>query len=325
MIHRKEKKRPTVSVIILNYNGKKYLQQTLPAVVKLDYPSYETIVVDNGSDDGSLEYISTFKKIKLIRSPRFKEKNYACNYAIGKAKGEFILLLDNDVVIVDKKILNRLIDFYNSTVNPGAIGLAVHDEKVPVSSRYGTFFSYYFIREVRKYTIEKIRSLHGSIVPATGGQIYIKKDLWENTGGYDDHLKFGGDDNDLGIRLTLLGYNNYLYSDTNQVHIGINERTDNRKYRQKFTDMFYAHLYTMTKNYRLINLIPSIPVYTGFTLLKAIKQSVQRKDPGPIWAFSKGLYLFLSNIKSAFLKRKHIQTVRVIKKDIFLKMKPPKI
>ncbi|MFA5519340.1 MAG: glycosyltransferase [Spirochaetota bacterium] len=314
-----------ISVVLLNYNGKQYLEKTLPPILNLNYPNYEIIVVDNGSDDGSIDYLSAQKNIKLIKSPRFKEKNFACNYAITQAKGEFILLLDNDIIIIDENILKKLLDFLKKLTNPGAIGLAVHDDNIPKSSRYGSYFSYYFIREVKKYTIEQIKQLHENVIPATGGQIFIKKELWQQIGGYDDHLKFGGDDNDLGIRLTLLGYNNYLYSETNQIHIGINERIDNKKYMQKFSDMFYAHLYTITKNYNSKNLIPSLIIYTGFTFLKAIKQSVKRKNAGPLSSFLKGLYLYSKNLKIALKKRKIVQSQRLFKHDIFLKIKPPRI
>lgn len=316
---------PFISIIVVNYNGRQYLERTIPALHKIKYPYFDITVVDNGSDDGSIEYISSYNNITIIKSPRYKEKNFACNYAIKRSKGEFILLLDNDIILVDTEILRKLLDFFHKSTNPGAIGLAVHDEGIPKSSRYGSYFGYYFIKEVKKYHLEQIKILHGIRVPATGGQIFIEKNLWEKIGGYDDHLKFGGDDNDLGIKLTILGYNNYLYSETNQLHIGLNERTDNIKYRQKFSDMFYAHLFTMTKNYRLKNLLPSLIIYTGFTFLKAIKQSFQRSDIGPFLSFFKGLNLYIINLKINIEKRKTIQKMRVVKDDIYLKMLPPRI
>lgn len=325
MDNMEKNKQPCVSIIIVNFNGRNYLNRTLPILLDIQYPYFEIIVVDNGSNDGSIELIRSFSTINLIKSPRYREKNFACNYAINSSNGEFILLLDNDIALIDPHILTKLVKFYYNKDNSGAIGLAVHDEGIPLSSRYGSYFGFYFIKEVKKLTIDQIKTLHGNIVPATGGQIFIKKELWQKVGGYDNHLKFGGDDNDIGIRLTLFGYKNYLYSETNQLHIGINERIDNKKYMQKFSDMFYAHLYTMTKNYNLKNLIPSIIIYTGFTFLKAIKQSIQRKNIGPIFSFLKGLYLFVSNIKQAFIKRKMIQNNRIYKHDLFLKIKPPEI
>ena len=312
-----------ISIIMLNFNGKEYLKRSIPAVQNLNYQDHEFIIVDNGSDDGSIEFIEKQNSIRLIKSPRYREKNFACNYAIEQAYGDFILLLDNDIVLVDPDIIQKLITMYTNYDKPGVIGLAVHDENINLSSRYGSYFGYYFIKEVKKYSTEQIKKFHGMVVPATGGQIFIRKSLWLEIGGYDSHLKFGGDDNDLGIRLSLLGYKNYLYSKSNQVHIGINERLDNLNYKRKFKLIFYAHLYTIVKNYRFFNMIISLNIYFCFTVLKAIKQALLRKHFGPISGFFRGFALFLKNLPHAIEKRKCIQKNRTVNHDIFLKIKPP--
>ncbi len=311
-------KSPSISIVMINFNGIDYLKETIPPLLCMNYPEYELIVADNGSADGSIGYISGIPKIRLIHSPRYREKNYACNYAISHASGKYILLLDNDVIITDRDILSKLVSMYESLPGIGALGLAVHDRGIDKSSRYGTYFGYYFIREVQKIPLNNVKSHHGLPVPATGGQIFIKKSLWREIGGYDDHLKFGGDDNDLGIRLSLFGYTNYLYADTNQVHIGIGERTANEKYTKKFRDTYYAHLYTIVKNYSTFNMIAAMMVYPLFTILKSLKQAVSRRNFGPIWAFFQGYRLFLINLPFALARRKEIQKNRIVKRDIFL-------
>lgn len=308
---------------MINFNGLKYLKESVPPLLKLNYQHYELIIADNGSADGSLEYIKAHRQIKLVSSPRYREKNYACNYAISQAEGDYILLLDNDVVITDPDILSRLLQMYTSLPEIGALGLAVHDRGINDSNRYGSYFGYYFIREIKRIPVDAVGRYHGSQVPATGGQIFIKKSLWQEIGGYDDHLKFGGDDNDLGIRLTLFGYRNYLYSETNQVHIGIEERTDNTKYARKFRDTYYAHLYTIVKNYGMANMVAAMVIYPLFTMLKSVKQSISRKNIGPVKAFFHGYGLFILNLPHAIQKRREIQARRVIKTDTFL-VHPPK-
>src|SRR3989344_3280799 len=141
------KKYPLISIVMLNYNGLKYLKRTIPPILKLDYPSYEFIIVDNGSSDGSIEFIKKFKKIKLIESPKKREKNFACNYAINKAKGNYILLLDNDAEINTSNLLMELYDRYSKSEVTGIIGLSFIDYGSPKSKSYGGYFSYYFIME----------------------------------------------------------------------------------------------------------------------------------------------------------------------------------
>ena len=309
---------PPISIIMVNFNGFPYLKETIPPLLNLNYPNYEFIIIDNGSTDGSIEYINQFPNILLLKSPRYREKNYACNHAIKHAKGQYILLLDNDIIIIDTDILLKLFTMHESLKDVGALGLAVHDRGIPLSNRYGSYFGYYFIREIKKIPVQQIKNYHGFQVPATGGQIFIRKALWEKIGGYDDHLKFGGDDNDLGIRLSLYGYRNYIYTQTNQIHIGLAERLDNKKYPKKFRDTYYAHLYTIVKNYKTINMATALIVYPLFTMLKSVKQSFLRKHPGPLWAFFQGFWLFIKNLPYALNKRKEIQKKRIIKKDVYL-------
>jgi len=72
---------PLVSIVMLNFNGQKYLKQTIPSMLNSDYPNCEFIVIDNNSTDSSVEFIKKFKRIKLIQN---KEN---CGYSKGKNIG----------------------------------------------------------------------------------------------------------------------------------------------------------------------------------------------------------------------------------------------
>ncbi len=311
---------------MLNYNGLKYLKRTIPQILKLNYPNYEFIIVDNGSIDGSIEFIKNFKKINLIKSPELRKKNFACNYAIKRAMGEYILLLDNDALIVDKNLIKNLIKQHNSLHNMGAISLAFYmDEFSKKTDQYGGFLGYNFMKYKKSLTGNLIKTFHNyDIAFPTGFGLFIKKERWELVGGYDEYLNFGGDDSDLGIKLILWGYKNRLYSKTLQIHIGMPERQDNKKYTLKWKEVFYSSLYTITKNYSFLNMSITLILYSLYAFPKSIKQSIFRFHLGPFFAFFRGYYLFLKNLSHALKERKKIQSKRKIKKDIFLKIKPPK-
>jgi hypothetical protein len=107
---KKEKKLPSVSIVIVNYNGMKFLKDCLDSVFGLDYPKekIEVIVVDNGSKDGSLKFISkNYPKVKLLKNDT---NNYARanNLGIKKSHSEFVAILNNDTK-VDKKWLIELV------------------------------------------------------------------------------------------------------------------------------------------------------------------------------------------------------------------------
>ena len=99
------KEYPKISIVVLNYNGLKYLQRTIPALLKIDYPAYEIIIVDNASSDKSINFLENFEGIKIVRN----KKNYGCckgkNIGIKKATGEYILLLDNDILLENRNSL----------------------------------------------------------------------------------------------------------------------------------------------------------------------------------------------------------------------------
>ncbi len=113
---------PLVSVIISNYNGKKYLDKCIDSIKKLDYPAgkVEIIVVDNASSDGSVAYIK--KRYPEIILRRNQENNYCKgnNIAIEKAKGEYVALLNNDTEL-DKNWLKELIKVMQSRGKIGAL------------------------------------------------------------------------------------------------------------------------------------------------------------------------------------------------------------
>lgn len=318
---------PTISVVMLNYNGLNYLLRTVHPILELDYPNYEFIIVDNGSTDGSLEFIKKFERIRLIQSPRLREKNFACNYSINMAKGDYILLLDNDVFLTTNNILKELLNNSKNLRYFGSLSLGFVNENEKESSYYGGFFNYFFIKHNQTpISIEEFKKLHNNLIGFPhGAALFIKKETWLLTEGYDDHLMFGGDDTDLGMRLWLLGYRNYLFSKSIQIHIGKKSNEDTNYYNFKLKNMYYAHLYTIIKNYSLLNTIIILIVYSFFAFIKSIKQSIFRLHIGSFIAFFQGYYLFIKNFPTAIRKRKEIQSKRDIKEDIFLKIKPQDI
>lgn len=89
-----------VSIVIVNWNGKKYIIQCLEAVFKQTYRDFEVIVVDNGSTDGSDRLIESYSpRIRLIRNSANAGFSKANNQGIKCSKGEFILLLNTDAIM----------------------------------------------------------------------------------------------------------------------------------------------------------------------------------------------------------------------------------
>ncbi len=88
---------PTISVIIVNYNGMRYIARCLDALAKQTFSDYEAIVVDNASRDGSVALIRrTYPSVQLIENPKNTGFGDANNIGLTVAKGTYIALLNND-------------------------------------------------------------------------------------------------------------------------------------------------------------------------------------------------------------------------------------
>jgi GT2 family glycosyltransferase len=311
---------PLISIVMLNYNGRTYLERAVPALLRLTYEPREIIVVDNGSTDGSLEYLATCP-VQVIQSPYIGAKNKSCNLGVSIAVGEYILLMDNDVVIEDAALLQQLLMRHRSLTRPGQIGLCFAEEGSTLMSSYGCYFGYSFTRilplsDPRSFDPEK------TIGFADGKAFFIEKKTWDLVRGYDESLHFGGDDNDLGIRLWLYGFRNYLYSNSVQTHLGMPERTDTEKFARKLGYMIHAHLHTILKNYRVPNAALHILTYGIFIVAKSIYQSLKRRSVLPLHALMRGMVATLTGLPQTFKTRKYVQSTRVIHEDIFLSQHP---
>ena len=113
-----------LTIIIVNWNNQKILEDCLNSIYRtqINY-NYQIIVVDNHSEDGSVELIKNkFPKVTLIEN----DKNYgyakANNHAIKIAKTEYILLLNNDTIITQNDCFNRMVQFMKNNPKIGALG-----------------------------------------------------------------------------------------------------------------------------------------------------------------------------------------------------------
>lgn len=316
---------PKISIIMINYNWLSYLKRTIQSIINLKYENKEFIVVDNWSNDWSLEYVKKFEEIKLIKSPKIREKNYACNLWVKNSNWDFLLIIDNDIIFEDKNLLNDLLNEFSNKKNTWCLWLSYINEGENKTSWYWNFLSYYYSTEKKSIDINKLKIYNWiEIWFPSGALVFIKKIIWDEVWWYDDYLKFWWDDSDLWIKLWLNWYKNYLYSNSTQIHIWIPERKNNKKFIIKFKEMFYADMYTIVKNFNTKNMIFTLIIYSFYYFLRSIKQSIFRFHVWPFISFFKWYYLFLINLPIAIEKRKYIQKNRIIKDDIFLKIKPIK-
>jgi GT2 family glycosyltransferase len=322
----KNRNYPKISVVVLNCNGLRYLKKTIPAIFKLDYPDYEVVVVDNYSSDNSLEYLSKFKKIRVKKNKSNLGYSMGKNIGINYATGKYILLLDEDILLKNKKILLELLKNYEETT--GIIQPLLVDLGKKETDHYGLHFSSYGVSSHQKpVNIRSILDNPGDLVEIpspTGGCMFFNKNKWKKIGGFDESQAFNLDDVDIGPRANILGFKNYLYTKDYFIHLGIMNAATNKNYAKRFKLIFSGHGRSMIKNYRFKNLIFRFPMFFLFQLSKAVKYSFKRKTPSIFLSFLSSIHLFFKNLPSTLKERRRIQSKRTVKEDVFLKIKPKK-
>lgn len=210
---------PTVSILLLNFNGKSFLKDCLESVLAQSYQDFEIIFVDNASVDGSLEYVrDNIKSDKLIIKSADSNLGFAGgnNFGLKYAKGSFIVLLNNDT-IVEKDWLKNLVETIQSDEKTGIVQSVVYTEGIPDKyyKKNGTINIFgHNIMEVFDIGDDGI----GEIIQATGCSLIVRKDLLDKTGGlFLDEYFLYAEDTFLSLKAKFSGYK-LLHSSNSVVH-----------------------------------------------------------------------------------------------------------
>ncbi|HIH31559.1 TPA: glycosyltransferase [Candidatus Woesearchaeota archaeon] len=318
---------PLVSIVMLNFNGQKYLKQTIPSMLNSDYPNCEFIVIDNNSTDSSVEFIKKFKRIKLIQNKENCGYSKGKNIGVKNARGKYVLLIDDDILIDSKKLLGDLVRLHELNDDIFNISILLSQENDKFTYYYGGFYSLYGLLYKNKIKILRVLKSKNALVEIAspdGGALFFEKSIFNRVGGYDDSQPYYCDVGDYGIRGTILtGKKNYLYTKQKCMHLGLERKEDNNSWCWKYRYVFSGISKIIIKNYRLKNILITYPVFLMFILAKTVKQTIARKELKVIGSFIYSIYFFLTTLSTTLKKRRIIQSKRIIKSDIFLKIKPP--
>lgn len=224
-----------LSIIIVNYNVKYFLEQCLFSVYKaVAGIDAEVIVVDNNSVDGSEMMIrSHFPHVQLIINDKNVGFSKANNQALTIARGEYVLLLNPDTVL-EESTLSQCIAFMDEHHEVGALGPKMIDGKgrfLPESKRglptpevafYKIFgltslfpkssvFGRYYFGHTSNDEVQEIDVL-------TGAFMFIRSSVLASTGILDENFFMYGEDIDLSYRISKAGYKLFYFPKTTIIH-----------------------------------------------------------------------------------------------------------
>jgi GT2 family glycosyltransferase len=208
-----------VSVIIPSKDNSTVLEKCISTLVeKTEYKNYEVIVVDNGSSDSERLCITGLAQryaFKYIYEKQEFNFSWMCNRGVREAKGNILLFLNDDIEIIDVKWLYNML---TSAVKPyvGAVGAKL-------------YYPDYHIQHVGITNMgigpaHKIGEYHGHLVAnynmiaVTGACLMVKRELFNNVGGFDEEFPIAYNDVEFCFRLFKAGYYNVVRNDAVLIH-----------------------------------------------------------------------------------------------------------
>lgn len=220
-----------IAIVILNWNGREFLERFLPGVVRhSSSPGMKIIVADNGSSDDSLEFIrNKFKNVEIIEL----DKNYGFaggyNKALEKINSEYYILLNSDVEVSENWIEPIIKKMDDDPVVAAAMPkiISYHDiSKFEYAGAAGGFidkWGYPFCRGRILNNIEPDNNQYNDSIEifwASGACLFIKSKIFHDAGGFDDDFFAHMEEIDLCWRIKNLGYKIYCYPCSQVYHIG---------------------------------------------------------------------------------------------------------
>jgi len=270
-----------LSVVIVNYNVRHFLEQCLYSVQKaLHGMEAEVFVVDNNSVDGSCSMVrEKFSWVKLIENKKNTGFSFANNQAIRESSGEYVLLLNPDTV-VEEDTFNKVVGFMDAHPDAGGLGVKMIDGKgnflpeskrglpTPIVAFYKIFglsalfpkskiFGKYHLGFLDKEKNHEVEVLSGAFM-------LLRKETLEKTGLLDEIFFMYGEDIDLSYRNIKAGYKNYYFSDTTILHYkGESTKKGSINYVLVFYNamIIFAKKHFSSNNARLFSFLINSAIY----------------------------------------------------------------
>lgn len=262
---------PLVSIVIANFNGEGFLNTCLKSVLSAQYSNFEIIIVDDGSNDGSIKIIKSFqrkdRRVSLIVNSKNVGAAASRNKAIKVAKGEIVIFLDNDTE-VDKNWLGELVKPLIRNQKIGASqSLLLDFEKrdliqmaggllIPQTGWLVPFYQWQKFSRIRERIAER------NIV-AISAALAVRKDVIDKVEDFDEKEAIYTEDLDFCWRIWLAGFRIVLVPNSRVFHWtkSVAKRAGMKaSYRQIYFHLAKNSFCSILKNYSAVNIFKYFPL-----------------------------------------------------------------
>ncbi len=220
-----------VSIVILNWNGRKYLEQFLPALVKhTTHADAEIVVADNGSTDDSLEFLEKeYARIRIIELEKNHGFSGGYNRALEQLDSKYMLLLNSDIEVTEGW-LEPMVELMEKDESVGACTPKLLDFKRRTHFEYagaaGGYIDKYGYPFCRGRIFDHLEEDKGQYTQATdlfwgsGACLMVRADLYRESGGLDEQFFAHMEEIDLCWRLQSMGYRIRFVPSSTIFHVG---------------------------------------------------------------------------------------------------------
>lgn len=311
---------PLVSILVLNYNGKKFLKECFDSILKSTYANFEIALVDNNSSDDSIAYTqANYPMVKIVQTHRNAGYSRAYNIAFREVQGKYYILLNNDVVVAENW-LEPLVNVAESDSKIGAlqpkIRSLIDDGYFEYAGASGGFMDkcgYPFLRGRIFYTIERDEGQYDDesfVFWTSGAAMFVRAEALEKSGNLDEDFVHHMEEIDLCWRLHLVDYRLKVIPDSVIYHYaGATIKADS------FKKIYWNHrngIFTLIKNLEKGNLVKTLIIRYLLDVINVFHAAIGQLDFKHAYAIIKSHVWLIFNLKMIFQKRKEVQEIRVV-------------
>lgn len=207
----KEQSHPLVSIAVLNWNGLEDTKQCLKSLRSLNYPNCELIVVDNGSQDSSKKYLSEQKDILFIDLPENTGFTGGHLAAAKEARGEYLAIFNNDLVI-DPEWINEAMKVFANHPKAALVGGKLYkwNKNNPLFNRNNEYYAYQEVNpsDGTTYTL-LVGEEERPVDSISGASLMFKRKVLGQVGYFDDDFFAYYEETDLIARMIRAGFEAY--------------------------------------------------------------------------------------------------------------------
>ncbi|MEP7111473.1 MAG: glycosyltransferase family 2 protein [Ferruginibacter sp.] len=260
------KKEPLVSIVILNWNGRAYLEKFLPFVLASTYANKTLFVADNASTDDSVIFLQqNYPLVKILANPANEGFAKGYNTALKQVKSDYYVLLNNDVEVTPGWI-EPVIELMENDADIAVCQPKIlsyrdrrHFEYAGASGGWLDALGYPFARGRVFETLEEDNGQYDDVRAcfwATGAAMFVKAADYHAVGGLDEYFFAHQEEIDFCWRLQLAGFKVYVHPGSVVYHVG--GATLSRESNLKSFLNFRNNLVMLMKNLPLASVIPTI-------------------------------------------------------------------